>query len=236
MYHGTDIICTSIYKRLPDGTPFHQGRAGAGDGIVVVIGADAQGVAEAAGAFRHDVPGEKGRPALLLHERQHDDLGLFQVPVGIDAADDHLGANIGGAETGEIDGGTHGDGLAADQRTAWSGSGIDKAYAVPDLADSAVPPGFFAADGIIRLAHEQVNGVGRLVQLGHILVDHAAAIEGGGDAGERLLDAAHPLAGGLVAAFVEHGDDFVFEQRVDGGGVEGVLIVGVDFAFTDGPI
>src|ERR1039457_7656757 len=120
MYHGTDIICTSIYKRLPDGTPFHQGCAGAGDGIVVVIGADAQGVAEAAGAFRHDVPGEKGGGALLLHERQHDDLGFFQVSVGIDAADDHLGADIGGAEAGEVDGGAHGDGPAAAQRTTRS--------------------------------------------------------------------------------------------------------------------
>src|ERR1022692_609558 len=235
MYHGTDIICTSIYKRLPDGTPFHQGRAGAGDGIVVVVGADAQGVAEAAGAFRHDVPGEKGRPVPLLHEGQHNDLGLFQVPVGIDAADDHLGADIGGAETREIDGGTHRDGLAADQRTTGSGPGIDKADAVPDLADFGVPASFFAAEGIVRLAHAQVNGVGRLVQLGHVLVDHTAAIEGGGDVGERLLDAAHPLAGGLFAAFVEHGDDFVFQQRVEGGGVEGVLIVAVDLAFSDGP-
>src|ERR1019366_1205333 len=235
MYHGTDTICTSFCKRLADSTPFHQGCAGAGYGIVVVIGADAQGVAEAAGAFRHDVPGEKGGGALLLHERQHDDLGFFQVPVGIDAADDHFGADIGGAEPREVDGGAHGDGPAADQGTTWSGSGVDKTYAVPDLADSGVPSSFFAAEGIVRLAHAQVDGVGRLVQLGHVLVDHAAAIEGGGDVGERLLDAAHPFAGCLIAAFVEHGDDFVFEQRVDGASVECVLIVGVGLAFSDGP-
>src|ERR1017187_4003634 len=235
MYHGTDIICTSIYKPLTDGTPFHQGRAGAGNGIVIVIGADAQGVAEAAGAFRHDVLGEKGGGALLLHERQHDDLGFFEVPVGIDAADDHLGAHIGGAQAGKVDGGTHGDGPAADQRTTRPGAGVDEAYALPDLADSGVPASFFAADGIVRLAHAQVDAVGRLVELGHILVDHTAAIEGGGNVGERLLDAAHPLAGGLFAALVEHGDDFVFEQRVDGAGVEGVLIVGVDLAFSDRP-
>src|ERR1017187_9729286 len=222
-------------QKLADGTPFHQGRAGAGNGIVVVIGANAQGVAEAAGAFRHDVPGEKGGGALLLHEGQHDDLGFFQVSVGIDAADDHFGADIGGAETREVDGGTHGDSPDADQRTTWSGPGIDKTYAVPDLADSGVPPSFFAAEGIVRLAHAQVDGVGRFVQLGHVLVDHTAAIEGGGNAGEGLLAAAHPFAWGLVAAFVEHGDDFVFEQRVDGAGVEGVLIVGIDLAFSDGP-
>ena len=64
---------------------------------------------------------------------------------------------------------------------------------------------------------------------------HAAAIEVRADVGERLLDAAHPLARRLLAALVEHGDDFVFEQRVDGAGVQPVLIVGVGLAFADGP-
>jgi hypothetical protein len=51
-----------------------------------VIRTDPQCVAQPAGALRDNIFGKYSRGFLLLDEGQDDDLGLFEVAVGIDAA------------------------------------------------------------------------------------------------------------------------------------------------------
>ena len=52
---------------------------------------------------------------------------------------------------------------------------------------------------------------------------------------QRFLDALDPLPRRLLAVFVKHRHDLVFEQVVDGAGVQRVLVLGVGLAVADGP-
>ena len=77
--------------------------------------------------------------------------------------------------------------------------------------------------------------VRRLVQFGHVLPHHAAAIEMGAGVHDRLFHAAHPLARRLLPAPIERGGNLAFEQVVDGAGVQRVLVLRIRLPLADGP-
>src|SRR3954454_7867051 len=128
-----------------------------------MIRAYPQRIAEPSGSLGYDVFGKHSSRILLFKERQYGDLGLFQVTVGIHAADHHFRAYIIGRETCKIDGGAHSDSPATDHGTAWPGPGLDKAHTVPHFANAGIPLSLFAAQRVIRLAHAQMTGMGRFV-------------------------------------------------------------------------
>ena len=152
-------------KTLPHGAPFQQAGARPGERIVVVVGADAQGVAQPSGPFRHDVLAETPPPPLLLDRGQHDHLGFFQVAVGIDAADHHLRAHVVGRQTRQVDGGAQWRPASAGHRSRSARPGIHKPHPVPHLADARVPARPFRGRGVVGLRMRRCCGVRRLVQL-----------------------------------------------------------------------
>ena len=65
-----------------------------------------------------------------------------------------------------------------------------------------------------------------LVELGHVLADHALAVELRTEMHEGLLHAAHPIDGNaLIAVLVIHRHNFIFQDGVDGAGMDLVLIL-----------
>ena len=105
---------------------------------------------------------------------------------------------------------------------------VDEVDPVPHVLDLGVPPrrSRIFAKPSCRIA---VKGpVGGIVELAHVLVHHALAVELAAQVHDRLLHAPHPLARhALGPALVVHRHDLVFEQRVDGAGVDFVLVLRV---------
>jgi hypothetical protein len=144
-------------NRLPYGTPFHQTGTWPREGIIVVIGTYPQCVAEPSGPFRDDIFGKTAPSCCSRNATRR--LGFFQVP-GIHATDHHLRANVVGSQTREVDGRTHCDGPAADQRTTWSGPASTK-RACSHTSRMRAFHCVFRGSGIVRLPHAQMAGSGR---------------------------------------------------------------------------
>src|ERR1035438_4926857 len=170
MYHGSSPFARTILWALWNSscltgrTPFQQAAGGARQGVVKMVGADAQRVAETASALRDDIPAEDRDAVALLDGRQNHNLGIFEEAAGIDAAHDHFDAYIVGVEAGEIDGGAHGHGGTAGQPDGRElVAGFHETDAVPDLADARSPAGFCPHALIVAFAQVDVLLVGRVV-------------------------------------------------------------------------
>src|SRR4051812_36451732 len=120
---------------------------------------------------------------------------MLQLTGGTDPSDDGFNTNIGRLQSREIDGGLNRNRGSADYGRARSVAHVDEAHIVPRVLNAVIPLCSLACEGEAAAANRFPIAVRRPVELVHILIDHALAIELRADIHQALLHALDPLFG-----------------------------------------